>query len=123
MLSLQAENFHAITDCVCPGDVVTYECTVCGGRVTVWGGSAFQCANQEILLSNRNFGTSGASGVCNDGAIVGRGISAENDCYTSQLNITFTDGLQNSTIVCSVDNGTYSRAIGRDLLRKSTGKY
>ena len=35
----------------------------------------------------------GASGVYNDGAIVGHGISAENDCYTSQLNITFTDGL------------------------------
>lgn len=56
--ALQAENLHAITDCVCPGDVVTYECTVCGGLVTVWGGSAFQCAKQEIILSNRRFGTS-----------------------------------------------------------------
>ena len=120
----QVEMLRAVTDCVCSGDVVTYECNVCGGNatVTVWSGSGFQCASNEIILSHRDFeGTGSESGVCNNREIVGQIEFAENECYLSQLNVTFNDQLQDSTVICSVDNGTFSSEIGRKVLRRSTG--
>ena len=120
----QVEMLRAVTDCVCSGDVVTYECNVCGGNatLTVWSGSGFQCESNEILLSHRDFERTGSeSGVCNNGEIVGQIESAEKKCYLSQLNITFSDELQDSTVVCSVDNGTVSSQIDRKVLQRSTG--
>ena len=117
------ENLHTITDCVCSNDVVTYECTICGGFATVWEGSAFDCPSQEITLPNNNFGTPQAVGVCNNGRIVARGLSMENGCYTSQLNVTFDAGLQFRAVICSADNGTHTREVGHDVLHASTGSY
>ena len=61
------ENLHTITDCVCSNDVVTY---VVERFATVWEGSTFDCASQEITLPNSNFGTPQAVGVCNNRRIV-----------------------------------------------------
>ena len=102
--------------------MVTYECTVCGGErtLTVWSGSGFRCASGEIILSHPNtMGTT--SGTCNNGEIIGHVLSAENGCYTSQLNITFNNQLQSSTVICSADNGTHSSEIGRQVLSRNTG--
>ena len=43
--------------CICPGDTLTYECTVVGLGVTVWTGSAFSCpsSNNEIALLHSRF--------------------------------------------------------------------
>lgn len=112
-----------MTDCVCPGDVVTFECTVCSGiaAVTVWTGSGFQCTN-DILLRHSNFERTGnESKICNDGQVVGRIESAQSGCFISKLNVTYTDALQNSTVECSADNGTVARKIGSEVLNRSTG--
>ena len=117
-VSSPREDFHAVTDCVCLEEMETYECTVCGGAVTVWGGSGFQCSTGEILVDHRDFFS---TGECNNGRIVARGISMDNGCYTSQLNLVFDVGLQGSTVICSVDNGTFSREVGTDTVRATTG--
>lgn len=121
--SLPVENLRVVTDCVCPGDMVTYECTVCGGEsaLTVWSGSGFRdCGSGEIILSHPNSpGTK--SGICNNGEITGHVLSAENGCYTSKLNVTFNDQLQNSTVICSADDGRHSNEIGRLMLSRNTG--
>ena len=59
--------------------------------------------------------------LCNDGTVAARGISVDNDCFTSQLNITFNVGLQGRTVRCSVDNGTHASQVGGDVLALSTG--
>ena len=40
------------TECACPGDILTYECTFTGvpGGATVWRGTAFDCSLHEISL-------------------------------------------------------------------------
>ena len=87
----------------------------------MWEGSAFECAGNEITLTNSEFGSPRAYGICNAGAIVGRGLSVENDCYTSHLNITLDAGFQGQTVRCSVDNGTHSNEVGHDTLSITTG--
>jgi hypothetical protein len=102
-------------DCLCPGDTVTYECTVIGdnGGITVWTGDFFRCPNgeREIGLVHNDF----ASGqrvrmyMCNDGNVVGRIVRAENGGYTSQLNVTLTSYSVGQSIECAYDNGTIHR--------------
>ena len=118
-------SFHRESDCICSGDIVTYQCTVCSGLATVWEGTAIEnCASNsnEITSAHGNFGKPASDRECSNGRIVGRGLSVDNGCYTSQLNVTFEPGLQNRTVVCSVDDGTQSNEVGRDVLCASTGK-
>lgn len=119
---LSGESFTPATDCVCPGHIVTYQCIVQGELLTVWQGSAFQCASREVTLTNIEFGTSAAFGECNTDeiTIVGRGLSIDNGCYTSELNVTFVPALQGTTVTCSVDNGTHSREVDHAVLQAST---
>ena len=106
-------------DCVCPGDIVTYECTVTGGRgeTTVWKGGAFHCPSNkhEIVLLHSRFTSESedeAFGECNDGAIVGRGLRVENNSYTSQLNVTLTSDLAGESIECVHDDGINITKVG-----------
>ena len=92
--------------CACPGEVLTYTCTIAGGEVTIWGGSAFDCEENEIILDHREF-NNGTSGKCNDGAIVGQSVDINGTCYTSQLNVTVSKGLNNKTVNCSSDSVMY----------------
>ena len=116
-----SNGFHAITDCSCSQDAVTYECRVCG-LVTVWEGTALDsCSGSEIALTNEDFLPPIRTIFCNDRTVAARGISAENGCFTSQLNITFNADLQGRTVRCSVDNGTHASQVGRDTLALSTG--
>ena len=91
--------------CACPGDTLTYECTVVGGPrgVTVWTGSGFDCAANEIVLSHKRF-LNGTFGSCNNGAIVARSVSVEGNNYISQLNVS--SDIAGKTIKCLYDNGT-----------------
>ena len=86
--------------CSCPNDVLTYTCTVVGGVATVWSGSAFDCQTGGIVLRHIDFGSSGTSGSCNNGAIVGQSVEVVDDCYTSQLVITLSSEINNKTIQC-----------------------
>ena len=110
--------------CICPGDELVFECTVIGGSATVWRGTPdfFGCStsdtlNQEIVLrhSRHNQGIV-TIGTCNNGSIVGRIIRAENDNYTSQLNVTFTSDLRGVTIECIHDDGATEYVIGNSTI-------
>ena len=98
-----------MTGCVCPGDTLTYECTVTGLGSTIWTGTAFECpltSNEIILLHSRFTSVYGASRSCNNGDIVARSLSVEGNNYTSQLNVTITPFIAGKTVECLSDNGT-----------------
>ena len=91
------------TQCACPGDLLTYTCTVVGGTTTLWEGTAFNCpmTTNEIILLHGNFANiGGTSGDCNNRAILGRSLRVEDSCYTSQLNVTVSASLNNKTVQC-----------------------
>ena len=74
------KNIDAVptSGCVCPGDTLSYECTVTGmrGGTTIWTGSAINCDNNEIALFHYRFDT-GIYWTCNNGAIMGRSLSVD----------------------------------------------
>ena len=115
-------NFQSLTTCNCLAQNVTYECTVSGGAFTVWSGSAFMCQGEEIPL--RHFGFLAASGECNNGAIIGRGVEiTNNNCYTSQLSVRLSLELVGRTVTCSIDDGLNSvTQVGTTNLTVSTSK-
>ena len=74
-----SSTFQAI---LCPGDVLTIECTITGGVATVWRGTAFQCVSRsnEIILRHSGFRESyNPAGTCNNGAIIARALGVVND--------------------------------------------
>ena len=94
------------TTCTCFGYNVTYECTVIGSLFgsTIWGGSAFNCSLEEIILQHRLF-PENAHGECNNGYIMGKSIRIDNETYyTSQLNVTITSDVIGKSIGCFYDN-------------------
>ena len=96
--------------CACPGNTLTYECTVMGDRggATVWTGTALSsCTSDEIALFHSRFTTSGGvSGSCNSGATVAQSLSVQDNLYTSQLNITILNNTEGEIVTCLYDAGT-----------------
>jgi hypothetical protein len=120
-------NVGSINGCVCPDDTLTYECTVAagsstGGTSTVWTGNAFICPpqNEIVLVHSRFESANGISHSCNNGAIVGRILSVEDNNYTSQLNVTVIPNTAGKTITCIGDNGSTTMLIFSQLT-PSTG--
>ena len=111
-----------ISGCVCPGDTLSYECTVVSHSTergaTIWTGSAFNC--YEILLFHHRFNI-GTNRTCNNGAIVARIISVEGNNYTSQLNITVTPDTAGKTIECLNYNWTHKILIFTSIIPTITG--
>ena len=104
-----SSTFQAIS---CPGDVLTTECATIGGGATVlvWLGTAIQCgysSTNEIIL----FHVSRYSTECNNGTIAARILGVVNNSYISQLNVTVSPELNNTTVECWYDNGTTSTFI------------
>jgi hypothetical protein len=95
------------TQCVCPGDKLTYECTIQGETTgaTIWKGNALSgCQQNAILLQHHQFTpTGGSAGTCNNGAIVGQSLGIQGNNYTSQLNVTITPETAGKTITCAYD--------------------
>jgi hypothetical protein len=109
-MSMAGGGTHwAAVDCACPEDQLVYECSVQGGVATVWRGSAFDCgqASNDIILRHSR---SNSVGVCNNGRLVAQIVEAFNGTFTSQLNITVIEDMNNKTIKCAVEyvNGTMS---------------
>ena len=105
MIYHNSSGLVLLNDCVCPGEEVTFECTVCGIlAATVWTGSLFDCAGGEILLRHRQFEYGSAIGECNNGTVVARsiGVSDVNGsyCYSSQLNVIINSVMNNKTVTC-----------------------
>ena len=102
--SVASNELLSPTGAACPGDVLTYTCTVVGSGNTIWSGSAFDCDTKmnEIILRHSQFASSGTSGNCNDGAIRTQSIGVvNNNCYFSQLNVTVTSDMNGKTIQCA----------------------
>ena len=97
---------------LCPGDVLTTECTIMGEGSTVWRGTAFQCYYREIVLLHGRFNRPHYPiATCNNGAIIAQGLGVVNDSYISQLNVTVSPEFNNTTVECWHDNGTISMFI------------
>ena len=111
------------TQCACPGDLLTYTCTVVGARTTLWGGTAFNCPSttNEIVLRHSQFAVGGASGDCNNGAIVGQSVGVEGNRFTSQLNVTVSTSLNNKTVQCAYDSGVQMNTVDEASLNVISG--
>jgi hypothetical protein len=89
---------------ICPGDDLSFECTVYGGTGTVWQLGNVNCEDkgtQDEITLLHNYTKFTQIRTCNNGAIVVQGIDAVNSSYTSQLNITVTYDMVGKTIECS----------------------
>ena len=77
---------------------------------TLWSGSAFDCASNEITLqhslyTDNNTLSARAYGECNKGSIVAQILGIRNiNIYVSQLNVTVSDRVIGKTIECFYDN-------------------
>ena len=95
------------------GSILIYDCSVVGEGSTVWTGFGFDCPSSGdciILRHITKYNTT--SGTCNDGAITGRGVSVDGDCFTSQLKISYTPDLKGTNVTCIYDNGSINVIIG-----------
>jgi hypothetical protein len=92
------------------------------GGATIWTGSAFNNCfyYNEIALLHHRFNTV-TSVMCNNGAIVGRGLSVEGNNYTSQLNVTVTPDTAGETLECIDDNGRDAILIFSSIIPNITG--
>ena len=107
---------------------MTYTCSIVGGGNTIWNGSAFNCPsnsdsnNNQILLRHSGFGTQGSSrGICNDGAIVGVGISSNNNLFVSELNITVSANVVGKEVACYHENNLNEDLIGNETITLTSG--
>ena len=107
-------TFQAV---LCPGDVLTSECATMGAELTVWRGTALQCDYgyyREIILLHGRFNGShnyNITRTCNNRTIIARALGVVNNSYTSQLSVTVSPELNNTTVECLHDNGTRTRVI------------
>ena len=128
------DKLMLLDDCICVGQEITYECTVCGEGATVWTGSLrlFRCTGSDIILRHRNF-LEMAMGACLDGPIniSARSISQREfdantnlTCYTSQLTLqNIITNVNNNTVMCiHLINETSQRIVGRTSVRLTKGK-
>ena len=71
------------------------------------------CESNNIILLHSQFSSSrGISGTCNGGAIIGRSLAADNNCFTSQLNVTASPELEERDVECIYDNGIQALSVG-----------
>ena len=98
-----------LSDCVCPGHELRLQCTVVGGLITVWKGSALSdCQYNEIVLQHSRFRDRSPVGECNNGRIVGRGVRRSGNNFTSELiisNLCVNSTLSGNTILCVLYDG------------------
>ena len=111
------------SDCVCPGQNVTYECTIVDGWFTVWRWSRTDINDCEIILYHLHYGDyqlQPACGMVAQGMIM-IGVNATG--YTSQLSIMIpsSNNVDQGIIQCSIDNRITEILIGRAKVLLTTG--
>ena len=118
--------------CICPGESLTYECTVFGEHrgMTVWQGSTFNCTSREISLFHSNYETTeGSYGECGD--IVGQSLRVDVNTtnynnsagyYVSQLTVPMISlETLEKTIECLYDDGTTSTSVEQMTITTTIG--
>ena len=128
IITVSASNAFLTTpniNCACPGEEVTFTCTVVGGGITVWSGTAFDCSSgtNDISLSHTRF-MEGISKSCNGGATVATSLGVTNDRYTSQLRVQVSSDLNSRTVQCAHDsNAGPMTAVGTSTLVVVNSKF
>ena len=115
------------SDCTCPGQSITYECSVIDGLFTVWNGS-ITAGNCTITLIHSHFEAGTAHGFCNTSSnsrVTARGVGVENNnCYISQLTVLATPDLDGRTIECCIEySPTNVTHIGTKTLTLTRGMF
>ena len=118
-----------LNECTCPGHELRLECTVVGGGVTLWRGSAFDCTSKQnsIALRHSQFENRTVMEMCNDGAVIGHSIGKTSVGldfeFTSQLIIRLdVDAtLDGRTVECAYDNNTDDILIGSHIIVYTRG--
>jgi hypothetical protein len=92
--------------CVCPGEEVTYTCSILGGGATLWSGSTLDCQPDGITLRHSGSFQPGTFTYCNGditSEIVGirEIVGIQGDCYISRLNFTAMAKFNSTSIDCS----------------------
>ena len=109
-----------LNDCTCLEYNQTFECTILGGGLTIWQGTALsgcQSSENEIRLRHSQYMNSQATGVCNGGEIVAKSVGVSDNCYTSQLSLAVEEEMVNETIECiHVDLQGIRMTIGQQML-------
>ena len=112
--------------CICPGDMLQFNCTAVGSGVTIWTGSAFtRIMCSSISLNHIQFQANidfGQLLFCPDMKVSVRPLSVINDCYTSQLTLpSVIAEFNGSTVICYHDTDQ-TNEIGTYTIMYTTGE-
>ena len=125
---MEQPTLSSNTDCVCPGSTLTFTCSVLvqGGLFIQWRGSAFKDGcSMNILLRTTNFF---ATHTCNNNTISGRGVNITSIdgtnavLYKSELNISMSNDLNDSTVECVLVQGDQETIANTTLILSTAGK-
>ena len=95
------------------------KCRVTGSGATVWTGTVFDCSNEIAILHSSS--STGIEMACNDGAIIGRLIRAEDNTYVSQLTVSVSAQMVGTNISCFHDLSNGTHLIGSSVLTLTMG--
>lgn len=118
-------NLVQISDCVCPGYEVIYECTVNAtiGEQIVWGGTAVNCSESSGHITLIQPVNKDKERICNNGSVVARIVNKNNGYYTSQLRVMVSPNLIGQTVQCNHNRHTTSdvTVIGTKIILYRSG--
>ncbi len=104
---------------VCPGDQITFNCTVVdslGTQTTIWNVNTTLGNELCVLIHAINIGESCTTGT-GDGLIV----EVDGDCYSSTLHLTVTQDLDNAVVQCFSPLTVDSDLAGSGILKLLDG--
>ena len=110
-------NYTPMRTLLCPGDIITYTCTLHSNLVTVitqWTGSGFQCStpgsppNTIVLSQVKDASLNTVPVTCGNLYAVMTNISGT--CYTSVLTIPTPQYFNGTTVTCI--DGNFGTLIG-----------
>ena len=100
---------------VCPGEELTYTCTIFGFSVTFWRMTPQPCAGGGVVLFHSTLGVPPIE--C--GNFSAQLTASDGDCYTSTLTVTVSPELNGTVITCEDNPGNVAGS-ATVLLSKST---
>lgn len=81
------------------------------------------CNSNRINLRHNNFLDGTATGNCNGGSIIGRGVhtNVEGDSYTSKLDVNVSTALNGTSVRCSLSSGAGITVVGEATIMIISG--